>query len=151
MEHNEKYDNWIFKIHLDFALIFEGEIAKILGLKENIEYFDYNRSEKSKIDLLDKYYQNLLYIYSDIVDHQFVGESEFQLLRTLSVEFSNKQKLKTHVFQKPYYHRCCSLKIESLTITIKDDQGKLIKFADGYNKVLVSLHFRPIKNNYILN
>lgn len=145
MHYEETRDIWMFKIHSDFAMIFEGELTKILGLKENFEYVDYNSSEKAKTDLLDKHFQNLLYIYSDIVEHQFVGESEFQLLRTLTVEFLKNQKLKTHIFQKPYYLKCSSLKIESITITIKDDQGKLIKFADGYNKVIVSLHFRPKK------
>ena len=36
-------------------MIFEGELTKILGLKKNFEYVDYNSSEKAKTDLLDKH------------------------------------------------------------------------------------------------
>lgn len=125
---------------------FTKEIAEMLGIdiydKSNNSW-DYKDKSvtctaKHSYDLTGGLHS--LYVYSDIADFSFVGDSRSQLLRV--VEIPNNSKFGDHVhisFQKPYYMPVAKTDVASIEIDIKDDQGNSIDFKFG--RVEVVLHF----------
>ena len=84
-----------------------------------------------------------MYVYSDIIDFQYVGDSFAPLLRVVGVdEYVGKHgEYIDQIFTTPHYIPVCRNSIDTIEIDIKDDTGDSIKFEAG--KVLVKLHFRP--------
>ena len=83
---------------------------------------------------------NSLYIYTDIVEHQIVGDFYVPLLRCVPVRGENNECV-TIGYDKPHYIPISKDHIDTITIEIKNDQNKNIPFRFG--KVTVKLHFRP--------
>ena len=86
-----------------------------------------------------------LMVYCDIVDPQNVGDTYAQLLRTICTtgEF-NKSTEK--IYTTPHYIPVCKSFITNINIDIRDPSGEQVKFENLLSKVLVKLHFRPIRN-----
>ena len=80
-----------------------------------------------------------LYIYSDIVEDVYVGDSKVPLLRTVPIQGVRGQNV-TITFHKPFYKPLAKVYINSILIEVKDDTGKEISFTSG--KVICTLHFR---------
>ena len=80
-----------------------------------------------------------LYIYTDIIAQEHVGQDLVQLLRTVPVS-GNHGEIVCRVFEKAYYKRVLNHTIASIEIQVNDDTGALIDFAGG--KVICVLHFR---------
>ena len=95
----------------------------------------------------EKIYENLnpinsLYVYTDIIDYQFVGDEVAPLLRVVAVE--NKPSFgeivnKTYI--APHYLPVSRYFIETIRLDIRDDTGSRIHF--GIGKIVIKLHFRP--------
>lgn len=83
-----------------------------------------------------------LYVYTDIVQHQFVGDSFVQLLRTVEISGKNNEII-THSYTRPDYIPVCKQHIDSIAISICTDQAKPVRFTFG--KSILRLHFRPRK------
>ena len=80
-----------------------------------------------------------LYVYSDIVEYQVVGDVKVPLLRTVPIDgqmgdFVHKE------FIRPYYKPITQGYINSILIEIKDDTGQDLEFKTG--KVICTLYFR---------
>ena len=85
---------------------------------------------------------NSLYIYSDIVEHQFVGDEVAPLLRVVAVTGSNNYgEIVNRIFTSPHYIPVSRNYIETIRLDIRDDTGEKIQFSPG--KVLIKLHFKP--------
>ena len=86
-----------------------------------------------------------LMVYCDIVEPQNVGDTFAQLLRTICTtgEF-NKSTEK--IYTTPHYIPVCKSFITNINIDIRDPSGEQAKFDNLLSKVLVKLHFRPIRN-----
>ena len=80
-----------------------------------------------------------IYIYSDIINATLV-ENRFVLLhRIVKVGGSFGENIHT-AFQDPHYVKVKTLTINSIEITLRDDQGEPVPFQ--YGKVIAKLHFR---------
>jgi len=80
-----------------------------------------------------------LFIYSNLVQDQFVGNRRVPLLRTVPV--SGKYGDIVHqLFQTPHYVPLLHDTISDIQIRIEDDRGRPIPFAFG--KSTVKLHFK---------
>ena len=83
---------------------------------------------------------NSLYIYTDIVEHQIVGDYYVPLLHCVPVRGENNECVNIG-YDKPHYIPVSKNHIDTIAIEIKNDQNKNVPFRFG--KVTVKLHFRP--------
>ena len=80
-----------------------------------------------------------LYVYSDIIGDELVGDAKVPLLRAVPIDgemgdFVHKE------FIRPYYKSVNKGYINSILIEVKDDTGQDMQFTIG--KVICTLHFR---------
>jgi hypothetical protein len=87
----------------------------------------------------------VLYVYTDIIDYQLVGDYYSPLLRNIVVDSEFLKTVWAH-YDNPHYVKLNKTEINQINISIKDDNEDSIKFKDG--KVVIKLHFRPIKYAY---
>ena len=113
--------------------------------------YDFPFDESDQAWLLLKYRGNLisemnmacrsLYVYSNILEHTFVGNSSVQLLR--SVEVSDKKLFGDFVniiYDKPHFHPLSTYSFDTIEIDIKDDTDTRVPFMFG--RVTCKLVFR---------
>ncbi len=80
-----------------------------------------------------------IYIYCDIVQHQIVGDTMANLLRTLPIT-GDSGVMQRFQFHRPFYVRVAKGYISTVEIGIHNDRGEQIKFEGG--KSILVLHFR---------
>ena len=85
---------------------------------------------------------NSLYIYTDIVDHQLVGDTAAPLLRCVPVRGAIHD-FTTITYDKPHYVAINKLHIKTISVEIKTHQNRHVSFC--YGKVIVRLHLRQRK------
>ena len=84
-----------------------------------------------------------LYVYTDLIEYQHVGDKRAPLLAYVDVQKLPGERVTT-LCNPPVYLPVCKSVINSITIQLCDERGEDVKFpADGDN-VLVVLHFRPV-------
>jgi hypothetical protein len=81
-----------------------------------------------------------LYVYTDIIDSQYLGDILSPLLRTVVVDHNYQKTIWTH-YDNPHYLRVNKTQIETINIYIRDEQGNKVLFEDS--NIIVKLHFRP--------
>ena len=79
-----------------------------------------------------------MYIYSDIVAPNFIGDVLAPLLRIVKVDGVGKDTCQT--FTEPYYIPVLKRDFETIEINIRKDDGNLVPFLSG--KLNVRLHFK---------
>lgn len=135
------------------SLTFFGKLAVILGLKPgvSIESANHTRENHStgttpvtyapyQADINAGFYS--LFIYSDIIEYQSVGDYYVPLLRCVHIA-GEKHKVVSVRYDKPHYAAVNKTSINEITIQVKDDQNQEVNFS--YGKVCAKLHFRPVK------
>ncbi len=83
---------------------------------------------------------NTMYIYTNIIERQIVGDNLLPLLRSIPIK---KERINKHSFTE-FDHLCylpvCLNNISSIEIYIKNEYNEIMPFQSG--EVIVSLHFR---------
>jgi hypothetical protein len=80
-----------------------------------------------------------LYLYTDIIEHQFVGDTFAPLLRTIAVPNNLRYGDNiSHDYIQPHYIPIIRNNIDNIEIDF--DTGESIQFVSG--KVIVKSHFR---------
>ena len=82
---------------------------------------------------------NSLYIYSDIIEDDIVGDALVPLLRTVNIS-GEPGAIINEKFHRIYYKRVNRSNISTMEIQINSEKGDQVKFESGY--VLPTLHFR---------
>ena len=85
---------------------------------------------------------NTIFVYSDIVQPQVVGNTLVPLLRTVPTEGKYGDSV-DRVFLAPHYIPLRTKTINSVEIAIKDDTDTPVKF--NFGKVIVKLHLRQVQ------
>ena len=93
---------------------------------------------KYPIDLKNDVYG--MYIYSDIITQQFVGDRFANLLRVVPVISSITEELNVNIFSAPHYLDLSRNYINNIYIELKSAAGDFVIFEGGC--VLCLLHFR---------
>jgi hypothetical protein len=89
-----------------------------------------------------------LYLYTDIIDYQYVGSQMRKLLRVITVN-KNVDTNNHMSFSDLHYLPVNMNRLDSIRLKLADDQGQPIRFGDERSRVIYTLHFRPInKTNY---
>lgn len=81
----------------------------------------------------------LLYIYSDIVENQILGDVVAPLLRVIPVKGKDGDMIH-EVFDRPHYIPLSRKSFQTIETVIRTHTGKLVSFDRG--KLIVKLHFR---------
>jgi len=84
-----------------------------------------------------------IYIYSDIIKYQFVGDAKVPLLGVLPVQGVDGEQ-QYWSFNPPYYIPVAISTLSSVNIHLADDKGDEIPFF-GDGKVVARLHFRRVR------
>lgn len=82
-----------------------------------------------------------LYIYTDIIEDQFVGDQKVKLLKIFTVK-ENEHRIISETVNLPHYLPINQNKIDRIHMKISDSQGNKINFSDPYSSVIYKLHFR---------
>ena len=88
------------------------------------------------------------FVYTDIVEHQRVGDAHVPLLRVVKIGEKRPGEHITLSYNNPHYIPVKSKQIENIRIDLRDDLGQLITFQRG--RVIVKLHFRQSKSQFFL-
>ena len=88
-----------------------------------------------------------LYIYCDLLQFTHVGDVKAPLLRVVD---SGEEigGVVTRYYERPRYVPLQKKSFDSIQIVIRDDLGEKIQFESG--KVLLTLHFRRVQNQYLI-
>ena len=131
-------------------LVFEDGIESVFGFNN----FEFTGSLKENKELIVFYSENVvnsklnninsLYIYTDIVEYQIVGDVNAPLLQVVSTG-NEANSLIEKIYDSPHYIPVMRSNIETIEIDIRSDLGEKIQFQSG--QVIIKLHFRR-KNFY---
>ena len=83
-----------------------------------------------------------LFVYNDLIQPQIVGDTLTPLLDVVAVQ-GGPGDLVCSRFDKPHYKPVLRKQFSDIHISLRDDQGELIRFEKG--KVIVTLHLRRAK------
>jgi hypothetical protein len=132
---------------------FHPELAAMLGFTtkspgnggELLSYRVLNTHEANlPIDLNAGMYS--LYLYTDIIEDQLVGDAFAPLLRIVHMDKKGSGDVITRTYQSPHFVRVKMKHFDTITARIRRDTGEKIKFQRG--KIVVKLCFRPVKIKY---
>ena len=129
----------------------EGLISEVINCRKNV-LFQINSigklekinqevlfSKEKPIQLTQK-----LYIYSDLIEYQYIANLKSPLLRTIVIDYHTDYKIKTSHFNSSYYLKVNKTNFSSILIEIKDEKGNPILFEKS--SVELKLHFKRIYN-----
>jgi len=119
-----------------YKIYFTKALASILGFKPDTFISKQTRAENTA-DL--ERTMHFLYVYSDVVQSQIVGNSQVPLIRIVPAEGKEGDHITTR-FTSPQYLPVSKKQFETIEIDIKRDTGEKVPFEFG--RVLVTLHFR---------
>ena len=93
----------------------------------------------------------LLFVYADIIEYQYVGDTKAPILKIIDTErqLKNGSLVSTVPIQKKGfsnldYKPLLSNNIQNIKIELRTETGKLVPFA-GSGKVIINLAFKRIE------
>lgn len=120
-----------------YSILASDELANILGLKPQARF----KKFPFAADVTGGF--STIFIYTDIVEPQIVGDFYVPLLRCVPVRGRDNDII-TVTYDRPHYVPVSKHSISTITVEIKTDQNNHIRFNHG--KVVIKLHFRPQKS-----
>jgi hypothetical protein len=122
--------------HPALSIILKGDLAHCFGFLDGKTY---RKSQKApNIADIDAGFHSL-YVYTDVIEPQLVGDSVVPLLRV--VDFSKRSSGNvTVIFKSPYFMPLIRNTIDNVEINIRRDDGRLATFRRG--KSVIVLCFR---------
>jgi len=82
-----------------------------------------------------------MFIYTDIIEDQYVGDTKAKLLDTLSIK-GTRDEVVTIEVENPNYVNVNKSEINAINITLRDSTGTLLHFTK-FAKFIIKLHFKP--------
>jgi hypothetical protein len=135
----------------------DGNFQNVNHFVENMNSIVINGADQSNIE-----FKNIneivkiteeIYVYTDIIEYQYVGQQMGQLLRLVTVNTTHN-KLCNIIYTDPHYLNLITNRISSIKIYMRDGFGNRIQFLNENSSVIYKLHFRPkqkILYNYNIN
>ena len=129
---------------------FHPVLAAMLGFVEKpddklISFRILNSHEANlPIDLNGGLYS--IYLYTDIVADQMIGDAFAPLLRIVHIDKQKCGDIVTRTYQSPNFVKVKRKNFDTIDMHIRRDTGEKISFQRG--KVIVKLCFRPVKFSY---
>ena len=125
----------------DVFVTLSSELASILGFQKvwYREIGEYNSASVANVDTA-----NTIYVFCNVMEHRTVGHTLALLIGVLPVTRKPGAYVSKR-YDKIQYHPVLKKNFSDMHISLRNDQGKQIRFRKG--KVLVTLHLRPKKLN----
>ncbi len=120
--------------------------VNILGLPENWQYgnasYPFFGADFPVANCNTCKFVNLhsIYVYSDIINYQLVGDTEAPLFGTVPIQGSREEVI-TYVFNPTYYYPVARANINEIEIELYTENGDPFPFTST-SKVVLRLHFR---------
>ena len=127
-----------------YSIAFSASIAIILGFGHSFSTINKKTVAPFVINLEGGL--SSIYVYSDVIQAQIVGDSMVPLLRILSVEGKDGDII-SKTFQDPPFYPVSRKTIDQIQVNIKDDTGRKVPFESG--RVIVQLHFKQRRPLYL--
>lgn len=126
--------------YIDTKLEMSDSLALMLGFIPGMRFLRQERAQ-SPPNLMLGLPKNI-YVYTDFVHPQFVGDVMARLLRVVKVDIKRFQfgGISTEYFHNPQYVPVARNELQEVEIDIRDDLGKPAIFLTGSTTVV--LHFR---------
>ena len=124
------------KIKHDASVTLQGPVATILGFQPDQEIVESMVAPRGFDPAAG---MNAIYIYSNLIQPQLVGDVHVPLLRIVPV-LRDSGSLMYHQYDKPHYHALSCKSFQVVEIDIRDDKGRPVSFERGH--VVVTLHFK---------
>jgi hypothetical protein len=121
-----------------YEVLLSPEISKYLGFSSHLPIRKSSRAEFKPDPLLG---MSHIFIYSDIVQPQIVGDSMVPLLRMINITGADGDII-TQTF-KPYYLPISKLDFDTIEILLCNEFGEELSFDRG--SCIVTLHFKKEK------
>ena len=122
----------------DVVETLSNELASILGFRKVWWYREIAEYNSTSVDNVDTV--NTIYVYCDVIDNRTVGHTLAPLIGVLPVTGKPGAYVSKR-YDKIQYHLILKKNLSDIHISLRDDQGKQIRFRKG--KVIVTLHLRP--------
>ena len=148
MAYNEFNQKVYIKSHIKYNLVFQGDIARLLGFSNNSQMIvDDHYSEQSRYKVMESEFPafltgryNAMYIYTDIIQDQYVGGQTVPLLRIVDLDQHRNTDYTSKTFDNEYFAPLKKSQFDTIDIKICDDTGEKIVFNNG--KIVIILTFR---------
>jgi hypothetical protein len=137
------------RVSAPWTVEFTDDVHKELGIKysliqsPNTEYTVFGIQQIP--DFLNSV--NSLYVYSDLIENQFIGDTFAPILRVVQVP--HRQVFGEYIcetYTTPHYVPVKKEIFDSIEIDIKSDTGEPIRFSTG--KLVIKLHFKPMNYGF---
>ena len=125
----------------DVVLTLLNKLAFILGFRK-VEYQEIG--EYTSGSVANVHTVNAIYVYCNVIEHRKVGHTFAPLIGVLPVTGKSGAYVSKR-YEKIQYHSVLKKNLCDIHISLRDDQGKRIRFCKG--KVIVTLHLQPKKLN----
>ena len=87
-----------------------------------------------------------LYLYTDIIEDQLVGDAFAPLLRIVHMDKKGSGDVTTRTYQSPHFVKVRMKHFDTITVRVRRDTGEKIKFQRG--KIVAKFCFRPVRVKY---
>lgn len=129
-------------------LIMSERLRSILGFREDSLSEDYKNTGMVKRTIhaaasCYMFHVYTMYIYTDIVQPNVVGDKMSQLLDIIPVQSGDRFTLNTYRMEKPRYVPLLQKTINFPSISLMMDNAEPMPFADT-GRVVVKLHFKKV-------
>ena len=124
-----------------FSFSIGGYLGDILHVPDSNFKYDKRNPFIGRIKDIEVNMNESMFIYTDIIEDQYVGDSRSKLLDTLSIK-GKKDEVVTIELENPNYVNLNKSEISSINISLRDSTGELIHFTK-FAKFIVKLHFKP--------
>ncbi|GFX09158.1 uncharacterized protein TNCV_4167371 [Trichonephila clavipes] len=123
-------------LHKGFSKLLGFEPCEIKGKVESSYIADPNASFP------------LIYVYSDLVEPQIVGDVQAPLLKIVKVEGKDGEVVNAH-YTRPHYVPVIRRHFQTVEMVLRLHSGELVPFERG--RVIAVLHFRMRQIDYYVN
>ena len=74
---------------------------------------------------------DIIYIYTDCIEEQLVGDVQAQLLRSVCINNGDTHQIQTISFDSPHYIPVTKTDFDTIDINIRDGNGRKLPFLYG--------------------
>ena len=119
------------------SIEFYGPILEIFNFKRGQYIGDFLKN----INQFNLSVNSNIFVYTDIIYDQFVGNDMKPLLKIITLTNNNN----SYIINQPQYYPVNKTILETIKIKLEYQNNQNIKFFSKFNKVIVKLHFKKIK------
>lgn len=161
VRYTERTGHIVFEINKDSLIYLSGKLALQVGFENDVvlcsavpaqssllmrhrNIFVQGRKISPPNPVNVNFGYDILFVYTDCIEQQLVGDVQAQLLRNICINNINSNAMQTVSFEQPHYVTVSKRHFDTIKLDLRDETGKKLPFQFG--RVVVKLHFRAKKH-----